>query len=270
MVPPLVSRAYFKLRQKAGRDRPPMSLQAMQVAPEAARAALADEPSDLAAIFLGNEDRLIHKWLHYFPIYERYLSAYRETGVRMMEIGVFRGGSLGMWRRYFGPQAVLTGVDINPDCAAYVDPPNRVAIGSQDDPAFLRRTVAEMGGLDIVLDDGSHIARHQRASFDILFPLLAEGGLYIIEDVHTAYWTGEFEGGYGRPGTAVELGKGLVDDLHHWYHQCGLTSAHGEHVGAVHFHDSIVVIEKRRSAAPRHSMIGFDPADHARSPAKAS
>ena len=106
----------------------------------------------------------------------------------MLEIGVFMGGSLALWRKFLGPDAVIFGIDINPSCIAFDGQFACVRIGSQDDPQFLRSIVAEMGGIDVVLDDGSHIASHQRASFDLLFPLLSDGGHYIVEDMHTAYW----------------------------------------------------------------------------------
>ncbi|HYI39434.1 MAG TPA: class I SAM-dependent methyltransferase [Allosphingosinicella sp.] len=172
----------------------------------------------------------------------------------MLEIGVSKGGSLAMWRSYFGPRATIYGIDVNPDCAGYVDGPNQVRIGSQDDPDFLRRVVKEMGGIDVVLDDGSHVARHQQTSFETLFPLLNERGLYAIEDLHTAYWP-NYGGGYGRQGSAIELLKRSVDDIHHWYHPHP-PAAGGADVAAVHFHDSIAVVEKGGARRPIHAQMG--------------
>lgn len=211
---------------------------------------------ELGRIFAANTGRIVHKWLHYLPIYERHLATRRGTEFRMLEIGVYKGGSLQMWREYFGARAIICGVDIDPDCAAYADAPNRVMIGSQDDAAFLDVVVGSMGGVDVVLDDGSHIGRHQIASFNALWPRLPAGGLYIIEDTHTAYWPGHCEGGYRRPGTAVEFVKTLIDDMHHWYHGRGGR----DDVGAVHVYDSIVVIEKRTPTRPMHVKTGVDPA----------
>lgn len=210
----------------------------------------------LAEVFFGNQEQVVHKWLHYLAIYERYFAQFRGTGFRMLEIGVSKGGSLNMWRKYFGPQATIVGIDVDPACATVADPPNRVRIGSQADPAFLRDVVAEMGGIDVVLDDGSHIAEHQQASFECLFPLLEDGGLYAIEDMHTAYWPGQFQGGYRRRGTAIEMMKSAVDDMHHWYHDRGVKWPAGDHIAAVHFFDSITLIEKQAPKAPRHIQIG--------------
>ena len=104
----------------------------------------------------GNEGVKVHKWHHYLPLYDRYFGQYRGTPVKFLEIGVNNGGSLQMWRRYFGPDAVICGIDINPDCAQYDGQSGMVRIGSQDDPEFLASVIEEMGGIDAVLDDGSH------------------------------------------------------------------------------------------------------------------
>ena len=62
----------------------------------------------LETYFRNNQGRLIHKWLHYFDIYDRHLSRFRGQDVHVVEIGVAGGGSLGMWREYFGPSARIS------------------------------------------------------------------------------------------------------------------------------------------------------------------
>jgi cephalosporin hydroxylase len=206
--------------------------------------------SDLGRIFFAHQGRPITKWVDYIDLYDRHFSRFRGTEVRLLEIGVFNGGSLEIWREYFGPHAQIVGIDITPECADRVDPPNRVRIGSQDDAAFLQSVVSEMGGVDIVLDDGSHNAGHQMASFKALFPLLSNGGIYAIEDMHTAYWPGDYAGGYQREGTAVELVKQLIDDLHAWFHDRGEALAPKESIAGVHAYESIVFIDKDKKKRP--------------------
>lgn len=158
-----------------------------------------------STLFYGYDgDHLINKWNHFLPIYSRLFAPYRNgmpdgRPLRFLEIGVYEGGSLDLWRRFFGESAILYGIDVDPRCAVFDGRAAQVRIGSQADPAFLRSVVAEMGGVDIVLDDGSHVASHQRVSFETLFPLLAEDGLYVAEDLHTSYWR-DYEGGYRRKG----------------------------------------------------------------------
>ena len=114
-----------------------------------------------------------------------------------MEIGVAKGGSLQMWRRFFGPMATIVGIDINPHCQEYEEDGIHVRIGDQSDPVFLAGLTKEFGQFDIVLDDGSHQMEHIRKTFEFLYPTLSKNGIYIIEDLHTAYWE-EYGGGWGK------------------------------------------------------------------------
>ena len=240
-----------RMARNALPDQPP-DFSTFVSSPELIAQDVAAPRSELERIFYAHKGRLIHKWTHYFEIYEAHLSQYRNTTVRMLEIGVSQGGSLELWRAYLGSKATIFGVDIDEQCAGRVDAPNQVRIGSQDDPEFLKRVVAEMGGVDIVLDDGSHVAEHQIASYNALFPLLREGGLYMIEDLHTSYWR-SFSGGYRRQGAGIEFIKDIVDDMHGWYHTHSARTPSKDQVGAVHMYDSIAVIEKRAQSRPRRT-----------------
>jgi hypothetical protein len=207
---------------------------------------------DLLEIFATTTDTLVHKWHHYLPIYERYFGSWRNRPgqpVRFLEIGVSEGGSLAIWRRYFGPDAIIFGIDINPACAAFNGQAGQVRVGSQDDPAFLRKVVEEMGGVDVVLDDGSHVMAHVKASLQTLFPLMSQGGTYMIEDLHTAYWN-EFGGGFRAPDNFFNFLRAMIDDMHQWYHKSAVRSPElALQVAGLHVHDSIVF-------APVHSRIG--------------
>ena len=207
-----------------------------------------------AKIFFAHEQNALTKWLHYLPVYDTFFGPYVGTNVAMLEIGVWKGGSLDMWRKFFGPNATLFGIDINSDCARFDGKSASVRIGSQDDPEFLRGVVKEMGKLDIVLDDGSHIASHQRASFEVLFPLLSEGGLYIIEDLLTSYFP-HLEGGWKRKGSGIEFLKDKVDDMHRHYIEAGRnTSDLLPPIESIQFYNSIAVIRKRRQS-PRSYVV---------------
>jgi hypothetical protein len=227
----------------------------MRLPLEEARARIPAHPSPIEAIFYGNQGRLASKWLHYLPIYEQLFSPRRGAAVRLLEIGVQYGGSLELWRQYFGPDAVIYGVDIEPACASRCDPPNQVRIGSQADAAFLTSVVDEMGGLDLVLDDGSHVASHQRATFETLWPLLAVGGVYVIEDLHTSYME-PWEGGFRHPGTAVEMVKGLIDDMHGWFTGRPPEWAPRDEIGPILIADSIVGIQKVSRKRPGYVYTG--------------
>ena len=210
--------------------------------------------SDLLEFFATNRKYSIHKWHHYIPIYDRYFSAFRGRKVRFLEIGVSKGGSLQMWRKYFGDDAVIFGIDIDPECKTLDGLAGQVRIGSQTDEQFLASVIQEMGGVDIILDDGSHHMDHISASLKFLYPHLSVGGIYMIEDLHTAYWK-SFDGGYRTEKNVFGLIMEVVDDMHRWYHDEGVKQpAISQDCSGIHIHDSIVVLEKNRVYEPVHSL----------------
>lgn len=210
----------------------------------------------LLEIFAGNQGEIVHKWHHYIPIYDRYLSRYRGTNAKILEIGVQNGGSLSMWRNFFGHQATLFGIDIDPSCAALNGKCGQVRIGSQSDTDFLESIVAEMGGVDVVIDDGSHIMGDIRKSLTTLFPLLNDGGLYLIEDLHTCYWK-TWGGGYKSRASFFHMVSELIDDMHHWYHDSGVKHNNlGNAISGMHIYDSMVIFDKGPVHTPAHSKVG--------------
>jgi len=239
-------------RSPAGREEALESF-ARQVDPDQMQAYAG---SALARLYYGHQGRLAYKWDHYLPIYERHLARYLGSAVRLLEIGVYQGGSLQLWRKYFGPSAIIFGIDVNPRCRAVDDPGVCIRIGSQADPKFLKSVIREMGRVDIVIDDGSHLASEQRVCFQTLFPLLAPNGVYIVEDLHTSYWS-DYEGGVRRGGTFIEEMKVLIDDMHAWYSEVEqrVADAH-KTVDGIHFYDSVVVVEKRPKERPFHTKVG--------------
>jgi len=168
---------------------------------------------DLERIFYDTPHRICQKWAHYFRIYERFFSRYRRSrDLRMMEIGISQGGSLDMWRAYFGPEALIVGVDIDPRCRGYENGRTRVRIGSQEDSVFLQELVREFKEFDVVLDDGGHTMSQQIASFEALYPIVRLGGVYMVEDCHTSYHA-QFGGALGQSGTFIEFAKRKIDEL---------------------------------------------------------
>ena len=140
------------------------------------------ENSEFANLYASHEGCLIHKWHHYLHLYDRYFGSFKDKkNLRFLEIGVSQGGSLQMWRKFFGEEATIFGIDIDPKCKQYDGLYGQVRIGSQDDKLFLESVIKEMGGVDIVLDDGSHIMPHIKDSLDIIFPLLSNEDFSIYD-----------------------------------------------------------------------------------------
>ncbi len=171
----------------------------------------------------------------------------------MLEIGVLAGGSLQIWQKFLGDDATIVGLDIAPATARNA-PDYKVHIGDQTDSVFLAEVAAESGPFDIVIDDGGHEMDQQITSFATLYPLLRDGGCYIVEDAFTSYWD-EFGGGLGRAGTFMEFAKQRIDELDGDFH--GAPTAFTRSTTSVHFYKGMVVFEKKPNEPPQY-MISMD------------
>ncbi len=144
-----------------------------------------EQGNPLEAYFKANRQGPgIWKWQHYFEIFQRHFHGFVDQPVTVLEIGVYSGGSLGLWKSYFGDQCTVYGVDIEKDCEIYNDAGVKIFIGDQGDRHFWKSFKAQTPKLDIVIDDGSHRPEHQQLSFHELLPHLNPGGVYLCEDLH--------------------------------------------------------------------------------------
>lgn len=207
--------------------------------------------------FDHNDGHLIHKWLHYFPIYETYLRPFRGRRVTMLEIGVSHGGSLQMWRDYLGRRSTIVGIDIDPRVIGLAEPGIEVLVGDQSDPEFLDSLVDQHGPFDIVLDDGGHFPPHQIASITHLWPSLRDGGVYLVEDLHTSYWE-RYGARRGHPDSFVSWLHGRIDDLHAFHSEEDGFEVNDwtRTLDGIHIHDSIVALRKAHRSPPVHRRSG--------------
>lgn len=162
----------------------------------------------------GTDKLFVH---HYDAEYQRHFDPLREQPLILLEIGIGgdenpkRGGaSLKVWRDYF-PFAVVHGLDIHPK-RLILGSRVKIWTGDQNDAEYLTRLIEKTGVPDIIIDDGSHQQAHIFTSFTTLFPLLKPGGIYVIEDLATAYQP-RYGGSPDAPPT-IGLIQRLVDGLH--------------------------------------------------------
>jgi hypothetical protein len=198
--------------------------------------------------FQQHRGRLVHKWEQYFPAYERHFARFRNQAVNVIEIGVGEGGSLQLWRRFFGPYARIIGIDTNPEAAGYAEHLVAVRIGDQGDPAFLDSVLAEFGPVQIIIDDGSHVMADVHRTFAHLYHHAAfdPNGVYAVEDLHTAYWP-EFGGGFRREGSFIETAKGHIDQLHAQHARGAFPpTAFTAATLSMHVYDSLIIYERGR------------------------
>ena len=124
----------------------------------------------------------------YTKYYTEYFEAAKNEPLNLLEIGVYSGASLRMWKEYF-PKANIYGIDIRPACKTKGGERIRIFIGDQGDKAFCRKVAKKIGPLHIVVDDGGHRSNLQIASFEALFPCVVSGGIYVIEDLYATSGT---------------------------------------------------------------------------------
>jgi hypothetical protein len=192
---------------------------------------------------------------NYTEFYSQYLSPLKEKPIKFLEIGIFRGASVKMWEKYF-PNADLHFIDITFQNVEYFSNRSHYHLCDQSNPDQLKQFIHSTGGdFDVILDDGGHTMVQQITSFCILFPHIKNGGIYIIEDLHTSYWSSY---GGGGPDSTVNFLKKLIDEVNY----VGAKTARASHLNlcpailselniyqkqihSIHFYDSAAIIIKR-------------------------
>lgn len=197
----------------------------------------------------GSDKWGIHRYAQH---YQSHFESLRNQPLNILEIGVgghesptIGGASLRMWKEYF-PKAKIYAIDLFEKSALEED---RIKIfkGSQSDRKFLLSVVEKIGRVDIVIDDGSHINEHVLTSFEVLFPLLSSDGIYVIEDMQTAYWE-EF-GGSEDPSAdyiSTSIPKKCIDWLN-WEEFRGRPPEVGKTVVSLHAYHNIVFLKKGKN-----------------------
>jgi hypothetical protein len=217
----------------------------------------------LSPVFSKDLDALaiIHKtdkwnkhW--YTQHYDTHFRRMRTRKLNILEIGVggydspHRGAdSLRMWKKYF-PKSNIFAIDIY-DKSKLQEDRIKIYQGSQVDEEFLAKVYKEVGKFDIIIDDGSHINEHVIKTFEFLFPLLEDGGIYVAEDVQTSYW--EEYGGDSKdlknPKTMMNYFKSLTDCLNHEeiYNPDYKPTYFDKHIVSMHFYHNMVFIYKGKN-----------------------
>jgi hypothetical protein len=126
----------------------------------------------------------------YFSVYDALLERYRGSPITFLEIGVLNGGSLFMWRKFFGDSARIIGIDLNPEAKKWEEHGFEIFIGSQEDPTFWAEFCESVEEIDVVLDDGGHTYLQQIITTETLLGRIKDQGMLIVEDTHTSYMSG--------------------------------------------------------------------------------
>jgi demethylmacrocin O-methyltransferase len=199
------------------------------------------------------------KWgLHFYTQhYQLHFKPFRNKKITLLEIGV--GGhespvegarSLRMWKKYF-PYGKINSIDIF-DKSKLQEKRIKIFKGSQVDEIFLNDLIKIIGNPDIIVDDGSHVNRHVIETFKILFPLLKDGGIYVVEDTQTSYWPsfGGDDKDLNKSSTLLNFFKSLTDNLNHseYLPADAVPSYFDRKIISMHFYHNMVFIYKGNNA----------------------
>ena len=135
---------------------------------------------------------LSSKHKNYFQIYESLFLKYRNRKITMVEIGILSGGSLFMWRKFFGKKANIIGIEYNPKAKEFEKYGFKIEIGDQSDDQFWKNFFMKYGKVDIIIDDGGHTNFQQIKTTVNCIPFIKDNGMLVVEDVHTSYMKKRF------------------------------------------------------------------------------
>jgi cephalosporin hydroxylase len=192
----------------------------------------------------------IWKWTHYFEAYHRHFSQFRGQPVTLLEIGIYSGGSLPMWRSYLGDECRVIGVDIEPACKSYQSEGIQIFIGDQQDRAFWSRVRAAAPEINIAIDDGGHTPEQQMVTLEELLPHMPPGSVYVCEDIHGV--SNHFAAFATAMVHRLNATSGRLDGVFGFTPTSLQRALH-----SIHFYPYLCVIEKHRYSpktimAPKH------------------
>jgi|APSaa5957512535_1039671.scaffolds.fasta_scaffold03722_5 hypothetical protein len=181
----------------------------------------------------------------YFDAYEFIFNSYIGKPITFIEVGVFNGGSLHMWREYFGEQARIIGVDFNPIARELEKDGFEIYIGNQESSEFWLELKNKVGYVDIILDDGGHKNGQQIATLYNGVELIRDGGVIVIEDTHTSYFR---RFGNPSPFSFISYSKKIIDVINSRFEYVkSKRSRFYDCVWSVNFFESIVAFYIDRS-----------------------
>lgn len=214
---------------------------------------MSDESSNKLKRLFFESPMLTAKHESYFEAYAEELSCYVGKQITFVEVGVMNGGSLFMWRKFFGEQARVIGIDVNPGALELVIHGYEIYIGSQSDKNFWKNFFEEVGPVDIVLDDGGHTYKQQIITAKACIPHLRDGGKLIIEDVHTSYYPSF---GYPSRYSFINWSKHQIDRINYRSKSIpGRLGVHSDSIYSLRFYESIVSFHINRTKCMPSAVI---------------
>jgi len=200
----------------------------------------------------SNTDKVTHHKYHNY--YEPILKPFYDLSGSIVEIGLGTGVSLPMWKKLF-KHAHIYGIDKEYENSGDDKYTIYKADQSNIDDLNKLKDILTNKNVFFINDDGSHIPEHQLLTFNTLFPILVEGGYYIIEDIETSYWTkGECYNyktyyGYKNNNSIIEIFKEVADIVNQEFikdsTQLSNKILHYDYIDSVTFARNCIIIKKK-------------------------
>jgi len=178
------------------------------------------------------------KYKNYFSIYSKLFEKYVNKKITFVEIGILNGGSLFVWKKYFGKNAKIIGIDLNPNAKKFEKYGFKIFIGDQADPKFWKKFFKKENNIDIILDDGGHTNKQQIITTNSCIPNINNGGMLVIEDTHTSY-----QKEFNNPSkySFINYSKKIIDDINYRFPKLGsFKNSLNNTIYSVEFFESIV------------------------------
>jgi hypothetical protein len=184
-----------------------------------------------------------HKHSSYFDVYPEVLAKYRDQPITLVEVGLFKGGSLFMWRDFLGPQARIIGVDIEPESLRWQKDGFEIYVGDQANPEFWKNFFSQVGKIDVLIDDGGHTNEQQIITVLKSLEWINDDGTLIVEDTHCSY-----RKDFGNPHrySFINFAKRLADSINTRFFGTSDKLGLSEIVFSIQFFQSIVVFHVDR------------------------
>ena len=193
------------------------------------------------------------KWKKYFSVYEKLFKKYKNKKITFVEIGVLDGGSLEIWKKYFGIESRIIGIDNNPECKKFENKDYEIHIGSQSDPIFWKNFFNKIGNIDIILDDGGHTNDQQIITLAESIKFINDDGLIVVEDVHSSY-----QKHYGNPYrySFINFAKKTIDDVNSTFPDIkNFNYSLNNKIYSIEFFESIVAFKIDKNLCVENSLV---------------
>ncbi len=191
--------------------------------------------------------------MNYFDVYDHLLNRFVDKEFTFVEIGILNGGSLTMWRDYFGKKARIIGIDLNPKVKKFEKDGFEIFIGDQSKKKFWEDFFRIIGNVDVVLDDGGHTNEQQITTLNECIKYINDAGMLIVEDTHSSYMK-EFNNPSKH--SFINFSKNTIDYINYRFPKIGdKNDPYYDTIFSINFFESIVCYNINRSLCKKNVPV---------------